>query len=95
MIKSAKRAIFAVLSDSEVDDEELETIFIGVGSLLILRPLTAMSDNPNDDQVLTPKPFLIRHMDRDFVPESVDIEPFNPRKHWRRVQKLTRHVWNR
>ena len=34
MIKSAKQAIFAVLGDAEVNDEELETIFIGVESLL-------------------------------------------------------------
>jgi len=33
-IKSAKQAIFAVLGDAEVNDEELETIFIGVESLL-------------------------------------------------------------
>ena len=30
MIKSAKRAIFAVLSGADVNDEELEIIFIGV-----------------------------------------------------------------
>ena len=59
MIKSAKRAIFAVLGDAEVNDEELETIFIGVESLLNSRPLTAVSDDPNDDRVLTPNHFLI------------------------------------
>lgn len=36
MIKSAKRTIAAVLGDAEVNDEELETIFIGVESLLNL-----------------------------------------------------------
>ena len=49
MIKSAKRAIFAVLADAYVNDEELETIFIGVESLLNSRPLTAVSDDHNDD----------------------------------------------
>ena len=46
MMKSAKRGIFAVLGDAEVNDEDLETIFIGQGrqweeSLLIrdLEPL--------------------------------------------------------
>ena len=95
MIKSAKRAIFAVLGDAEVNDEELETIFIGVESLLNSRPLTAVSDDPNDDRVLTPNHFLIGQIGGDFVPESVDTEPFNPRKRWRRLQELTRHVWNR
>ena len=35
MIKLAKRAIFAVLGDAEVNDEDLETIFTVVESLLI------------------------------------------------------------
>ena len=92
MIKSAKRAIFAVLGDAEVNDEELETIFIRVESLLNWRPLTAVSDYPNDDCVLTPNHFLIGQIGGDFVPESVNTEPFNPRKCWRRQQGLTRRV---
>ena len=59
MIKSAKRAIFAVLGDAEVNGEELETIFVGVESLLNSRPSTAVSDDPNDDRVPTPYYFLI------------------------------------
>ena len=39
-----------------------------------------MSDDPNDDRVLTPNHFLIGQIGGDFVPESVDTEPFNPRK---------------
>ena len=31
VMKSAKRGIFAVLGDAEVNDEDLETIFIGQG----------------------------------------------------------------
>ena len=92
MIKSAKQAIFAVLGDAEVNDEELETIFIGVESLLNWRPLTAVSDDPSDECVLTPNHFLIKQIGGDFVPQSVNTKPFNPRKYWRRLQELTRHV---
>ena len=87
MIKSAKRTIFAVLGDAEVIDEELVTIFIGVDSLLNSRPLTAVSDNPNDDHVLTPNHFLIGQMGGDMyhrestlchlTPESVGGESKN------------------
>ena len=92
MIKSAKQTIFAVLGDAEVNDEELETIFIGVESLLNWRPLTAVSDDPSDECVLTPNHFLIEQIGGDFVPQSINTEPFNPRKCWRRLQELTRHV---
>ena len=87
--------VFAVLGDAEVNDKELGTIFIGVESLLRSRPLTAVSDDTNDDRVLTPNNFLIGKIGADFVPESVDTVPFNPKKRWRRLQELTRHVWNR
>ena len=93
MIKSAKQAIFAVLGDAEVNYEELKTIFIRVESMLNWRPLTAVSDDPNDDCILAPNHFLIGQIGGDFVPESVNTEPFNPRKRWRRLP-LTRHVWN-
>lgn len=95
MIKSAKRAIAAVLSDAKVSDEELEKIFVGVESLLGSGPLTTVSDDPNDNLVSNPNHFLIGQMGGDFVPESVDSTPFNLRKRWRRVQELTRHVWKR
>lgn len=70
---------------AEVSDEELETIFVGVESLLNSRPLTTVSDDPNDNLVLTPNHFLIGQMGGDFVPESVECTPFNLRKRWRRV----------
>lgn len=95
MIKSAKRAIYAVLKDADINDEELETTFIGVESLMNSRPLTTVSDDPNDEPVLTPNHFLIGQMGGDFVPESVDTTAFSPRRRWRRVQELTRHVWGR
>ena len=95
MIKSSKRAIYAILKDADITDEELQTTFIGVESLMNSRPLTALSDDPNDEPVLTPNHFLIGQMGGDFVPESVDNTALNPRRRWRREQELTRHVWGR
>ena len=95
MIKSAKRAIAAVLPNADVDDEELQTIFTGVESLLNSRPLTTISDDPNDELVLTPNHFLIGQMGGDIVPENVDTTVFNAKNRWRRIQKLVRHVWKR
>ena len=76
-------------------DEGLETTFIGVESLLNLSHLTTISDDPNDELVLTPNHFLIGQMGGEVVPENFDATPFNPRKRWRRMQELTRHVWQR
>jgi hypothetical protein len=95
MIKSAKRAIAAVLPNADVNDEELQTVFTGVESLLNSRPLTTISDDPNDELVLTPNHFLIGQMGGDIVPENVDTTVFNAKKRWRRIQELVRHVWRR
>ena len=92
-MKLAERRLAAVLSGAEVNDEELDMIFIKVEGLLNSRPLTTVSDDSNREPVLTPNHFLIAQMGGDFVLENVDTAPFNPRKHWQRVQELTRHIW--
>ena len=62
MIKAAKRAIYAVLKEADVDDEELQTVFTGTESLLNSRPLTKVSEDVNGKLVLTPNHFLIGKM---------------------------------
>ena len=76
MIKSAKRAINAILRHPDVKDEELLTVFTGVKSLLNSRPLMATSNDPNDDPILTPNHFLIGHMGGELAPETVDMLAF-------------------
>ena len=92
MIKLAKQAISAVLNDADINNEELQTAFIGVESLLNSRPLTALSEDPIDEPVLTPNHFLIGQIGGDFVPESVDSTAFNLRRRWRCTQELIRHM---
>ena len=95
MIKAAKRAIYAVLKEADVDDEELQTVFTGTESPLNSRPLTTVSGDVNDELVLTPNHFLIGNMDGELAPDTVDTRAGNVRKRWRRVQELIRRVWSR
>ena len=71
---------FAILGNAEDNDEELETMIIGIESLIKSRPLTPVSGDPNDDPVLTPNHFFIGKMGRDVAPEGVDYTQFNPKK---------------
>lgn len=59
MIEAGRRAINAVLRNTDVNDEELVTAFTGVEALLNSRLLTYQSANPDDDTPLTPNHFLI------------------------------------
>ncbi|XP_071095649.1 uncharacterized protein [Haliotis cracherodii] len=95
MIKSAKRAIFAILGNGDVTDEELETAFTGAEALINSRPLTYQSTHPQDEIPLTPNHFLHGQIGGMFAPESVDTTDYHPRKRWRRIQELMRHFWKR
>ena len=86
MIKSAKRAINAILGNADVKDKELLTVFTGVESLLNSRPLTAASNDPNDYPVLTLNHFLIGNVGGELAPETVDTFAFDPRNKWRRTK---------
>lgn len=95
MIKAAKRAIYAILKDADVTDEELITAFTGAEALINSRPLRYQSANPADLTPLTPNHFLHGQIGGQFAPVSVDETDYSPRKRWRRVQELVRHVWKR
>ena len=58
LVKAAKKAIYAVVEDRDVTDEELITVSTRVEPLLNSRPLTYQSSNPRDDVPLTPNNFL-------------------------------------
>ena len=94
MIKAAKRAVYAILGNADVTDEELMSAFIGAEALLNSRPLTYQSASPNDITPLTPSHFLCGELGRRAAPVPTN-EDRHPRTRWRRVQELLRHFWRR
>ena len=85
MIKSAKKAVNAILGQADITDVELMTAIIGAEGLINSRPLTYQSANHEDDVPLTPNHFLHGQIGGQFAPTSVDETQFNPRKRWRRI----------
>ena len=94
MVKSAKKATYAILERADITDEELVTCFTTVESVLNSRPLTYQSAHPADDPLLTPNHFLIGQVGGKFAPATSD-QDFNPRRRWRLVQHLVDQVWKR
>ena len=86
MIRAAKRAIYGILQNADINDEELLTAFTGAEALINSRPLTYQSANPHDDIPLTPNHFLHGQVGGNFAPDSVDEGEFNVKKRWRRIQ---------
>ena len=96
LIKSAKKAIKAILGDADVTDEELHTAICGAERLLNSRPITYVSSDPNDLSPLTPSHFLVGEIGGPFAPEALDHEQtYNPKKRWHRVQQLLGQFWKR
>ena len=95
MVKAAKKAIYAIVGDQDVTDEELITVFAGVESLLNSRPLTYPSSDKRGDVPLTPNHFLHDQMGGQFAPESVETTTFHPCQRWRKVEEIISRVWRR
>ncbi|XP_064633630.1 uncharacterized protein LOC135491588 [Lineus longissimus] len=95
LVKSAKKAIYAVLQKADITDEELSTAFTGAEALLNSRPLSYQSADSKDAPPITPNHFLFGQCGGQFAPEEIDSSDFNPRRRWRRVQELLKEFWSR
>ena len=91
LVKSAKRAIYAILSEADVTDEELQTAFCGAESLLNSRPLTIPSSDARDEPPLTPNHFLTGRAGE----HTSMFDGDTTKQRWRRVQLLVTHFWRR
>ncbi|XP_065175897.1 uncharacterized protein LOC135805735 [Sycon ciliatum] len=80
MIKSTKRAIFAILSAADITDEELQTALCGAENLLNSRPLTTPSADLKDDLPITPNHFLVGRVE-EFAVDGTD-QPSSPQQRW-------------
>ena len=96
LIKSAKKAMYAILGKADINDEELHSAIVAAEGLPNSRPLTYQSSSVKDIVPLTPNHFLHGQMGgRSAADVQIDVTDFNPRKRWRRVQELVRHFWKR
>ena len=95
LVKSAKRAISAILKNAEVTDEELLSAIVGAEALMNSRPLSYVSADGRDPTPLTPNHFMYGQIGTRFAPAGVDESEFNPRQRWRVVQDLVLHFWRR
>lgn len=94
-VKSAKNLLKRIVGDRVLTFEELSTIFCKVESILNSRPLTPLSSDPSDLEVLTPGHFLIGQPllalpERDLCEVSV-----HRLRRWQLLQQITQSFWKR
>jgi Family of unknown function (DUF5641)/Integrase zinc binding domain len=94
-VKSMKYHFHRVAENSLLTFKEFDRLKAKIEAILNSRPLTSISDDPNDFSALTAGHFLIGRAlvakpERDLTSESI-----NRLQRWERVVQLQQHFWQR
>ena len=94
LVQIMKKYLKSAVADRLLSDIELRTLLAEVESIVNNRPITAVSDDPEDCSALTPNHFLLQKATQ--LPPGVFVkEDSFSRKRWRKVQFLGDHFWKR
>ncbi|XP_067124826.1 uncharacterized protein [Centruroides vittatus] len=94
-VKSFKYHLKRVVSGTILTLEEFLTITNQIEGILNSRPISPLSVDPDDLEVLTPAHFLIGRS-IDTIPD-IDLKSLSDSRlsHWQRVTKMTQIIWKR
>ena len=94
-VKSMKRLLRKQMGRIELNFEELATILAQIEQILNSRPLTPLSTDPNDVQVLTPGRFLVSSPLTALPKSNEDDTEVPGLQRWRLIQLLLQKLWIR
>ena len=94
MIRSVRKILGARLKEQLVNDETLSTLLCEVERILNDRPLTPLSDHPDDPELLTPSKLLLLRSN-SCLPPDVFKGHDKYGKCWRQAQCLADSFWKR
>ncbi|XP_011880968.1 PREDICTED: uncharacterized protein LOC105569255 [Vollenhovia emeryi] len=94
-IKSAKFHLKRIVGEASLKYQELNTVLIQIEAVLNSRPLTPLSNDPNDFNALTPAHFLIGCPITTYPEPSLKELQTNRLSRWQRVEQLRQHFWQR
>lgn len=94
-VKSLKIHLKKTIGETLFTYEELYTFMCEVEAILNSRPISPMSDDPNDMQVLTPGHFLIGSFMVTIPSVDFSQTPSNKLSSWQNIQKVKQDLWKR
>ncbi|XP_055522766.1 uncharacterized protein LOC129716948 [Wyeomyia smithii] len=94
-VKAMKGHLKRTLGNAVITYEEMCTLTAQIEACLNSRPLTPLSSDPNDLEILTPGHFLV-HRPLTAIPEpSLEDLKDTRLSRWQRVQNYLQHIWRR
>ena len=79
--------------------EELTTLFCQIEAVLNSRPISVMSDDPNEVEPPTSAHLSVRHglhvLISYFFNQAHDVDNSSPSKQWYHIQNIMLHFWNK
>ena len=94
IVRTVKRVMFDMIKNTVLTEFQLMTIFTEVEAIVNNRPLTYLSDNPDDLEPLTPNHLLIGRYNGGAVIEETDGD-MSCRRRWKQVVAISNQFWKR
>lgn len=94
-VKTMKYHLKRVVGETRLTYEEMTTFLIEVEAIMNSRPLTPLSDDPNDLEALTPSHFLLGRLGKVIPEPSYNEEKVGRLSRWQHVQLMREHLWRR
>ena len=95
LIRMVRHVLCSVLKQQTLDDEGLTTVFCEVEAILNSRPITKVSDDPQDLEALTPNHILLYRTNPLLPPGVFSSSDLYHRRRWRQVQYIAELFWKR
>lgn len=97
VIRSVRKVLNGILREQplKLNDEQLNTLFREIESILNCRPLTEISDDKEDLNALTPNHLLMLHEGATFPPGLFTKNDSYMQRKWKQVQHLSDLFWTR
>ncbi len=95
LIRMVRKVLSSVLTQQTLDDEGLHTVLCEVEAILNDRPITKMSEDPNDLEPLPPNHLLTMKRKPVYPPGLFEKSDQYVKRRWKQVQYLSDLFWKR
>ncbi|XP_019633454.1 PREDICTED: uncharacterized protein LOC109476879 [Branchiostoma belcheri] len=94
-IRTIRQVLNAIMKKNPLDDEGLHTLLCEAESIVNGRPITAVNNEVDDLEALTPNRLLTMKMKTSLPPNLTSKNDLYARRRWKQVQYLADLFWKR